>query len=406
MKIGIYGGTFNPPHLGHLTSARFALEELKLDKLLFVPAALPPHKTLPGESASPQERWEMIYLAADSLLLPGRVEACDLEMHRTGKSYTSDTLAQLREQYPEDELWLLMGSDMFLTLPSWHEPERILSLAGAAAFARTQSDEGARLDAQVRYLRETYGAKVQVIPLPRITEVSSTALRDLLAAGDASAAEYLPPAVYGYILMHGLYGTHADRKHLPDRELRACSYSMIRAKRIAHVQGTEQEAERLAIRWGADPVKARRAGILHDCTKYLSLEEQLALCDQYGIELDELERIAVKLLHSKTGAAIARDVFGVDDDIFWAIFWHTTGKADMKLLEKILYIADYMEPTRDFPGVERLRELAYRDLDAALLLGFEMSVQEMADRGLQVHHNTLEARDFLRAQGVRLPEER
>ena len=77
MKIGIYGGTFNPPHLGHLTSARFALEELKLDKLLFVPAALPPHKTLPGESASPQERWEMISLAADSLLLPGRVEVCD-----------------------------------------------------------------------------------------------------------------------------------------------------------------------------------------------------------------------------------------------------------------------------------------------------------------------------------------
>ena len=130
------------------------------------------------------------------------------------------------------------------------------------------------------------------------------------------------------------------------------------------------------------------------------------MCGKYDIILDHMERETVKLLHSKTGAAIARDVFGVDDDIFWAIFWHTTGKADMKLLEKILYIADYMEPTRDFPGVERLRELAYRDLDAALLLGFEMSVQEMADRGLQVHHNTLEARDFLRAQGVRLPEER
>ena len=221
-------------------------------------------------------------------------------------------------------------------------------------------------------------------------------LRELLARGEGW--EYLSPAVYGYILRHGLYGAGRDLKRLPDRELRACSYSMIRAKRIAHVKGTEEEAVRLARRWGADEEHARRAAILHDCTKYLELDEQLQLCAKYGIVLDELEQQAVKLLHSKTGACVARHVYGVSDDIYEAIFWHTTGKADMTLLEKLLYIADYMEPTRDFPGVERLRALAYEDLDAAVLLGCEMSIQEMAERGLPVHPNTVKARDWLRSK--------
>jgi len=170
------------------------------------------------------------------------------------------------------------------------------------------------------------------------------------------------------------------------------------AKRIAHVKGTEEEAVRLARRWGADEEHARRAAILHDCTKYLELDEQLQLCAKYGIVLDELEQQAVKLLHSKTGACVARHVYGVSDDIYEAIFWHTTGKAGMTLLEKLLYVADYMEPTRDFPGVERLRALAYEDLDAAVLLGCEMSIQEMAERGLPVHPNTVKARDWLRSK--------
>ena len=136
MRIGIYGGTFNPPHLGHMTAARSIMEALELDKLIFVPAAQPPHKALPALTATAGERWEMICLAADGLLLGERVEVSDLEMSREGKSFTSDTLAQLRLRYPEDELWLLTGTDMFLSLHSWHEPEKILALCSVAAFSR------------------------------------------------------------------------------------------------------------------------------------------------------------------------------------------------------------------------------------------------------------------------------
>ena len=400
MKIGIYGGTFNPPHLGHLAAARAAIAALDLDRLMLVPAAIPPHKELPEGTPPPADRLAMAGKLADALLLPKVAEVDSLEMDRPGPSYTADTVELIHSREPEARLWLLVGSDMFLTLHTWKEPERILKYASVCAFHRTQEDEAARFAAQKARLERDYGARVQLIPVPGLVEISSTRLRELLARGEGR--EYLHPSVYGYILLHGLYGTHADLRHLELPELRACSYAMMREKRVAHVQGVEEEAVRLARRWGADETMARRAGILHDCTKYLELEDQLALCRKYGVELDALEQQAVKLLHSKTGACIARAVFGEPEEVYWAIFWHTTAKADMTTLEKILYVADYMEPNRDFEGVERLRALAYEDLDRALLLGVETTIQEMIDRQLPIHSNTLAARDWLIDHGVRV----
>ena len=204
--------------------------------------------------------------------------------------------------------------------------------------------------------------------------------------------------------MEGLYGLKPDLKQLDIPELRACSYSMVRNKRVRHIRGTEEEAVRLAKHWGADEVQARRAGILHDCTKYLELEPHLDICDRFGVELDPLERKAVKLLHSKSGACIAKEIFGEPEEVFQAIFWHTTGKADMTLLEKILYIADYMEPCRDFDGVEELRRLAYSDLDKAMLLGVTMTVDDMKQRGVPIHTNTIGAYNWLVEHGVRLED--
>ena len=131
----------------------------------------------------------------------------------------------------------------------------------------------------------------------------------------------------------------------------------------------------------------RRAGILHDCTKYLSLEEHLAICDRYGVDLDPLERATEKLLHAKSGAALAKYIFG-QEDIYDAILYHTTARAGMSVEEKILYVADYMEPNRDFPEVERLRHLAYTDLDKAVGMGTSLSIQEMLQRGKELHHDT------------------
>ena len=395
MKIGVYGGTFNPPHLGHVTAARAVFELLKLDKLLLIPAGLPPHKDLPAGSPTAEQRLEMTRLAADQIGLGDRVEVLDLELRRAGRSFTSDTLAQLKERYPEDQLWLLMGTDMFLTLQTWHEPEKVLSLAGIAAFGRTEEDTEELFSVQREYLYQTYPqARLFTLTIPGVIDVSSTELRQQLAKG--AGGQLLPPAVYGYILREGLYNTHADLKHLPLSRLRPAALSYLKYKRIPHVLGTEQEAIRLAERYGADVEKARRAALLHDITKKLDMADQLALCQRYGIRLDDLEKKALKLLHAKTGAAIARDVFGVDDEIYNAIWYHTTGHAGMTLLEKIIYIADYIEPSRDFPGVDRLRKVCYENLDAGVLLGLEMTVEEMTAMGNPVHRATLEARDFLK----------
>lgn len=400
MKIGIYGGTFDPPHLGHMEAARAAMEQLGLDRLLIIPDRDPPHKGLGEDSATPEQRLAMVQLMADGL--GPRAEASDLELKREGKSYTADTVEELHQQFPEDELWLLMGTDMFLTVQNWYQPERIFQYAGVAAFSRSLDDTGEMFEEQSRYLEERFHARTTIVELPKINEIASRDLRRMLASewngGNVDPGQFLWAPVYGYILREGLFGTKADLKHLSDKHLRAVSYSMVKAKRIPHIKGTEETAVALAKFWGVDPEKARRAAILHDCTKYWELEEQVATCDKYGIELDELERISVKFLHSKTGAALAKYVFGEPDDVYDAIFCHTTGKPGMNVFEKILYLADYMEPTRDFEGVEEMRRLVWEDLDRAMIMGLEMTIEELKERGAIVHQNTQGTLDDLRGK--------
>ena len=390
MKIGIYGGTFDPPHLGHMEAARVAMETLSLDRLLIIPDREPPHKDLTVEAASPQRRLAMAALMADGL--GPRAEASDLEICREGKSFTADTVEELHQAFPEDELWLLMGTDMFLTVQNWYQPERIFQYAGVAAFARHEEDTEELFAQQSKFLEETYHARTTVVPLPQVKEIASRDLRRMLASewtgGNVDPAQYLWTPVYGYILREGLFGTKADLKQLSDKHLRAISYAMVKAKRLPHIQGTEETAAALAAFWGVSPEKARRAAILHDCTKYWTLEQHLETCAKYGVELDELECVSVKLLHSKSAAALARHVFAEPEEECRAISAHTTGKPGMTTFDKILYLADYMEPTRDFDGVEELRRLVWEDLDRAMILGLEMSIEDLKEKGATVHPNT------------------
>ena len=395
MRIGIYGGTFDPIHLGHMCAAQYAAELLHLDRLYLIPAGLPPHKHLADSTPAPEHRLHMTELAADALSRTEcPVEVWGEELRQEGKSYTVNTLRAFRERYPEEELWLLMGTDMFLTIQTWYHVEELLQLCQICAFGRSEKDTEELFAIQRDYLKERYGVSATTVVLPKLVDISSTAIRKRLRAGEGG--EFLLPAVYGYILRHGLYGTKADLKHLSIRQLRPVAMSYLKARRVPHVLGTEETAAKLARRYGADEEEARRAALLHDCTKRLTQEEQLALCRRYHIELDEYERREGKLLHAKTGAAVARDVFGVSEAVYYAIWWHTTGKADMTLLEKILYLADYMEPSRDFCDLRELRRLAFEDLDRALLLGFTMAVEDLSDQGMALHPNSVYAREYLK----------
>lgn len=396
MKIGIYGGTFNPIHRGHMAAARQAAKALELDKLLLIPTRVPPHKALTEDVAGPEHRLEMTRFAVQALNLDGVAEASDLELRREGKSYTLDTLREIRALYPKGELFLLLGTDMFLTFHQWRHPEEIAKLCTLCAFHRSALDSAGDFASQKRRLERKFGAHVKFVDLQEVVDISSTRLRQMLPAGQGR--EFLAPAVYGCILREGLYGTNADLRRLSLEDLRCVALSMLDPRRIPHVLGTEETAAALALRWGADEESARRAALLHDCTKKFDKELQMALCRQYGIEPDAAERREGKLLHAITGAAVAYADFGVSGEVRDAIRWHTTGKADMTLLEKIIYLADYIEPTRDFCDLTELRRLAFEDLDGALLLGFTMAVEDLAKKGMPVHPNSVLARDYLKGK--------
>lgn len=394
MKIGIYGGTFNPIHMGHIRAARFASAYLELDRLYLVPAGLPPHKELGSDAAGGEHRLEMARLAAREL--DGMAQVLDLEVRREGRSYTVDTLGQLRAMHPADELYLLMGTDMFLTLQDWREPEKIAKLCTLCAFSREEEDTPQLFREQSARLAEKLGARSVIVPLPHITEISSTRLREELPRG--GGRRYLTDAVYGYILRQGLYGVKRPLRGLPLEDLRCVALTMLKDSRVPHVLGCEAAAAKLALRWGGDETLARRAALLHDCTKQLSWEQQLDLFRQYGMDVSGLDPREEKLLHAVTGALVAERRFGESPAVVSAIRWHTTGRADMTALEKIVYLADCIEPSRDFQGVADLRRLAFEDLDRAVLLGLTMTVEELERRGGFVHQDSVLARDHLKGK--------
>ena len=259
-RIGIYGGTFNPPHLGHIRAAQCAFKALGLTRLLMIPDRIAPHKQLPKDSPLPEQRMEMLRLAVRDL--PG-IEVSDLELNRAGVSYTYETVAQVRQQYPEAKLYLLMGTDMFLTLHNWKNPELIWQNAVIAGFCRGEKGEKDAM-ARQKQLLEDMGARVEQIENP-VTTISSSDLRRMLVF--RCADPFLPDGVGEYICKHGLYGVTRDYRNLPLEELENVVIGLLKKSRVNHVLGCRDTAVRLAQHWGANVTDAARAGILHDITK-------------------------------------------------------------------------------------------------------------------------------------------
>ena len=387
-RIGIYGGTFNPPHIGHMQAASQAINLLRLNKLLLIPDRIAPHKVLPEGSASAQQRLEMVTIAASGI---SNAYVSDLELLREGPSYTYLTILELKQQYPQAQLFLIMGSDMFLSFHSWRNPQIIMEHATLAVLCRGDKNEKQALQQQKEAL-EAMGAKVELIS-NEITAISSTDLRRMLVF--ECADPYLPAGVGAYIRSNKLYGVGTDYQNLPMDQLERTVVSLLNPNRVNHVLGCRDTAVALAKHWGADETDAARAALLHDITKALSGTLQLTLCREYGMILDDFSQQYPKTLHALTGSLVADRIFGENRAVVSAICHHTTGKANMSLLEKIIYVADYMEPCRDFPGVEKLRELAYTDMDAALKLGLEMTLELLNKQGSAVSPASREALAWL-----------
>jgi nicotinate-nucleotide adenylyltransferase len=199
-EIGILGGTFNPPHLGHLAVAAHARSELALERVVLMPARIPPHKAVERDPGAEHR------LAMCRLLVAGTagLSACALELEREGPSYTVDTLRAIHASHPQAELTFVVGADIVRTVPAWREPQAILELAELAVAARPGSDRRGVLD-----LLEPLGdgARVRFLDAPRL-DVSSSLARARATAG-APIEPLVGPAVAQYIAEHELYGARA-----------------------------------------------------------------------------------------------------------------------------------------------------------------------------------------------------
>ena len=172
--------------------------------------------------------------------------------------------------------------------------------------------------------------------------------------------------------------------------------SNLRYKRFEHSLSVRDTAVELAKFHKADVEKARLAGLVHDCAKDKSGEELLGIASAAGYHVDEISMDSPKLLHGLVGAIIAKDVMGIEDeDVLNAVTYHTTGRKGMSMLEKIIYIADYVEPLREFPGVDKMRQDVYVNLDSAMLYAFDSTIRYVIERGQMIHPYSVEGRNYV-----------
>lgn len=362
IRIGIIGGTFNPIHIGHLIIAQNAVSQYQLDRILFIPTGRSPHKddAFIEESA---HRLEMIRLAIKNN--PDFYFSA-MEINDPKVSYTYLTLQELNRQHPDWELYFIMGADSLDYLEQWRHPEIICGLASilVAVRDRINMDDIKR---KADELGRRYGADIKPIITPNVS-VSSRDIRNRVY--NHKPIRYLLPAeVEAYIERHNLY--QEQDSNMSNEELQKIKKALkkeLDKNRYEHTLGVMYTAGCLAMAHGADMEQAQLAGLLHDCAKCMPNEKKLKLCEKNNIPITDVERENPVLLHAKAGAFLAKEIYGVEDEeILHAIAVHTTGVPEMSVLDKIIFIADYIEPMRNkAANLSSIRKMAFSNLDETL----------------------------------------
>ncbi len=355
MHIGILGGMMDPIHIGHMNAARAALRA-GMDTVLIAPCQAPAHRAAPVASA--EARVDMCRLAAAK---ENKIKVSTVDL-REGPCYTADTIRILQEQYPGAELWWIIGADKLPTLPRWRDKEYLFAHCGFLVCPRTFSDMSIQVP----------DARIQIMEAEAITASSGQVVAALHTYHDA--ADLLPHDVSRYIALHGLYQ--------PDF-MSALSRFGLSESRIQHTLGVRETAVDLADRFGARMQASAVAAMLHDIAKAMPLIEMQNVARRWDLALPDEILESGNLLHGPAGAAIAEHELGIlDSEILSAIACHTVGKPGMSKLEKILFIADAIEPNRrPYPGLEELRQLVQTDLDAAVLASMRRTREYVLSKG-------------------------
>ncbi|MBQ8374671.1 MAG: nicotinate (nicotinamide) nucleotide adenylyltransferase [Clostridia bacterium] len=371
MRIGVFGGSFDPVHTEHIALARRAKEELGLEKLFVMPAFAPPHKS--GRTLSPDRcRLELCRLAFEGI---DGVFVSDYEISRGGTSYTYLTLRHFRSLYPDAELFFLVGTDMLRDFPTWKRPEEILSLATLAVCARAEEvgwrqKEGAAFE-------ERFGQSFAVIPYEG-KDISSTKIRVLAGAGE-DLTPFVGEKAAAYIRENRLYeifgATPALAMEKPNRRAHSVRVALLAAKRANSLKIPEKQAI--------------QAALLHDCAKNLSADSP------YLEGFTPPKGVPPAVLHQYAGAFVAKTVLGVtDEEVLSAIECHTSGKVGMSKLDKLIFLADLVEEERSYEGVELLRKLFWEDLDECLRVALQETVKYLKRGGGEIYQKTLDACEY------------
>lgn len=382
-KTALFGGTFDPVHQGHIDMALRLADTLGLDSVILMPTFIPPHK-IKDTMACAADRLAMCRIAAQPY---SKLTVSDLEIKRGGASFTVDTLTALAEQQPDTEWYLLTGADMFCTLRTWHRFADIADMATLCTVPRDGTDESTLREYAATL--ENQGARCYVADTP-VMPVSSTEIRNRLAANKPIDG-LLPDGVEDYIRTRGLYSASAAMQMSDrDEQFRSIIRARLSDYRYHHSLCVAQEAKRLARRYGGDEAKAYTAGLLHDIMKDTAPNIQLQILDDFAILLDEVERRVKKLWHAHVGAVFIENVLHVDDaDILAAVRYHTTGRAGMSLLEKIVFVADFTSADRDYPDVDEIRRLCDISLEETMEYALAYTIHDLLSRGQAIHPDTL-----------------
>ncbi|MCD7729227.1 MAG: nicotinate (nicotinamide) nucleotide adenylyltransferase [Clostridia bacterium] len=370
MKILIFGGAFNPVHNEHVNMFRAAYEYLGCDKAFIVPTAVSPHKS--GQmQASSQARLEMCRLAFGGF---GGAEVSSFEIDNGGASYSYITCSHFKELYPDAKLYLLMGADMFATFSSWKNPRRILDCVTLAVAGR----QGNRpLSDSLAQFNKNFPDRVEFINYTG-SEISSTAVRVKAALGYDISGE-VPQLVAQYAATNAIY----LNKKLAEAQ------TLLKPKRAAHSLRVTIMAAKNCMRVNCAEEKAVTAAALHDAAKNLPGDSKFLQ------GFTPPEGVPEPVLHQYSGAFLAENYFGITDaDILNAIRYHTSGRANMSPLEKLIFLCDMLEEARDFDGVDDLRSAFYADIDRCFDLSIAHQYKYLLSMGKPVYNLTKQAYEY------------
>ena len=369
-KLIFFGGTFDPPHAEHIEMLKRAKEEINPDKIIVMPTFRPPHKKT-FYPASPKQRLELCREAFGDIQ---GVEISSMEIDKKGKSYSYITVEWLRRNYPEHDIFFLMGTDMLSSFHKWKNPERILKYATPLLCER--DGEGEDSSVTVAKFYDRYKIKVQCI-LYEGKNLSSTKVKAYKLLG-LDVSKYTSNAVNRLIDRFSLYQDSKYTTFLSEN---------VKEKRRIHTANVVTLSVKYAKKLKANIEKTIIASMLHDCAKYLKVED----FPNFKIP----NKVPSPVVHQFLGAYVAKEVLGVGDKVVLnAIKYHTSGKPKMSLIAKIIFVSDMLEESRDFEGVEFLRKACDEDFENGFKLCLKHSLNFANQKGDEVYSLTQKAINY------------